>query len=243
MFVHFDPKTQRGVLDASYVGKASILSTRLLLHTMHETRPFARGRLLDIGCGVKPYREFFGATQHIGIDWPNSKHKLDVQAYASAESIPFADNSFDTVLCTEVIEHLRHPALAVREMARVLKSDGHLILSAPFFHEMHEEPFDFFRFTLMGFGVLAEEAGLETLFIGERGGDGAVIANLWFRFLNRRLGGAMRRLPVLGGAMRALLLTWPQNLLAAVAEKKAPADALKKPSKTTLGYVLVARKP
>jgi len=60
-------------------------------------------------------------------------------------AIPFKDNVFDTVICTQVIEHVPRPWLVVHEIYRVLKEGGHLLLSTPFLYPYHLEPRDYFR--------------------------------------------------------------------------------------------------
>jgi SAM-dependent methyltransferase len=67
---------------------------------------------------------------------------------------------YDTVLCSEVLEHLPHPERAVTELCRVLRPDGCLILSVPFLSRLHEEPNDFFRFTEHGLRAMTAEIGL-----------------------------------------------------------------------------------
>jgi SAM-dependent methyltransferase len=75
--------------------------------------------------------------------------------------LPFEVASFDTVVCTEVLEHVPEPAQVVREIARVLKPNGYVILTTPLYYPIHEEPYDFFRFTPFGLRHPFNEAGLE----------------------------------------------------------------------------------
>ena len=251
MFVKYDADKQRFTVDERFVGTGSVLSTRWLLHSLEETRPYAGGRLLDVGCGTKPYREFFGADEHVGIDWGNSLHRLDAEHIGSAEELPFPDDSFDTVLCTEVIEHLRHPARAVGEMARVLKPGGHLILTAPFIHGLHEVPHDYFRFTGFGLCSLVEDVNLSVVLLKTRGGRFTVLADLLFRAAQAPLKSVLRRVP-LGKRLQAgflkLFLVYPQRLLADAGcgrrrSARKTGGKLETAPGLTLGYVLVARRP
>ena len=89
---------------------------------------YARGRLLDIGCGVQPYREMAGPfiDEYVGLDHEETVHDSGAeQLVGTAYSIPAADESFDTTLCTDVLEHLEDPMAAVGETTRVLKPGGH----------------------------------------------------------------------------------------------------------------------
>lgn len=120
------------------------------------------GKLLDIGCGEKPYETYKpkSVTEWVGFDVP-SNPTADVHGYAGL--LPFPNASFETLICTEVLEHLPEPAAALAEMARVLKSEGHLILTCPLYFPLHEEPYDFFRYTPYGLRHLFEAAGLEII--------------------------------------------------------------------------------
>jgi SAM-dependent methyltransferase len=123
---------------------------------------FGSGRILDVGCGEKPYEVYRprASTEWIGLDVPENS-LADVHGYA--EDLPFGEASIDTVICTEVIEHVEEPEVLLREIARVLKPDGHLILIAPFYWPLHEEPYDFFRFTTHGLRHLIQKVGLEVV--------------------------------------------------------------------------------
>jgi len=106
--------------------------------------------ILDVGCGIKPYRQFFKSQNYTGIDIEGGGHTdeaKDVSLYFDGHTIPFPDNSFDTLLCTEVLEHADDPEILVSECARVLKDGGRAYFSMPFVYPEHEIPYDFRRFT------------------------------------------------------------------------------------------------
>lgn len=126
----------------------------------------ASGVLVDIGCGEKPYASLTShlVSKHIGVDHPGTQHDRDsIDVFASAYETTLPDNYSDTVLCTVVLEHLERPQDALREMFRILKPDGRLILSAPFFWHLHEEPRDFFRYSRYGLQYLLETAGFKII--------------------------------------------------------------------------------
>jgi len=127
---------------------------------------YARGRLLDIGCGSKPWRGLFAAhvDEHIGIDFVPSERNPDaVDIIAGAYDVPLPDEDADTLLLTSVLEHLEEPERGIAEAFRLLKPGGHVILTAPFIWPIHEAPRDFFRYSLFGLRHLLEEAGFEVL--------------------------------------------------------------------------------
>ena len=119
-----------------------------------------RGELLDIGCGVKPYRErFTQVTRYVGLDLPTQK-RADV--HGDACRLPFAPGSFDAVLCNQVLEHVPTPQHIFAEAARVLRPGGVLLLTTPMTWGLHLEPHDYFRYTPHGLRYLAGESGLHT---------------------------------------------------------------------------------
>jgi 2-polyprenyl-3-methyl-5-hydroxy-6-metoxy-1,4-benzoquinol methylase len=124
------------------------------------------GVLLDLGCGNKPYKTIYDkhSKESIGIDVQTTPHKNpNIDVYYDGENIPFEDNRFDVVLCSEVIEHVKHPFNFLQEIHRVLKPGGTLILTCPFLQVLHETPNDFFRYTYYGLSELMKNANLEII--------------------------------------------------------------------------------
>jgi SAM-dependent methyltransferase len=153
------------------------LVTRHLVQSLrHASASYASGLLLDVGCGGRPYEPLFEpyVERYTGIDTPASTlSRADAAAVAS--HLPFADCAFDTVLCTEVLEHLSTPAACIDEIARVLRPGGHLILTTPQMWHLHEEPYDFFRFTRYGLAYLCRSAHLNVVEVRPHGGAWATI--------------------------------------------------------------------
>jgi SAM-dependent methyltransferase len=112
-----------------------------------------RVRILDVGCGVKPYFPFFEAhtDSYVGVDVANPAADLE----GSVEKLPVADASFDLVLCTQVLEHCADPPQAVRELRRVVAPGGRVLASTHGVQVYHPAPHDLWRWT---------HAGLERLF-------------------------------------------------------------------------------
>lgn len=127
---------------------------------------YLQGKLIDIGCGTKPLEKYLVPyiTEHIGVDHEATLHdKSKIDLFGTAYQIPADDNSFDSAICTAVLEHLEEPELALKECHRVLKSGGVAIYSVPFIWHLHEEPRDFYRFTKYGLKYLFEKVGFEII--------------------------------------------------------------------------------
>jgi len=106
----------------------------------------SKGVVLEVGSYGKPdYGKYFPNRKGIDI-----RPGPGVDIVASVYELPFVDNSFDTVLCISVLEHLTEPSRAVVEMQRVLKPGGTIIISVPFLFPIHESPNDYWRFTKYG---------------------------------------------------------------------------------------------
>lgn len=144
---------------------------RDLLDAIHQ---YAKGVVLDIGCGNKPYEQAFGAqiSKYVGCDIIQSHlHKVDI--LCEANNIPLESATFDTVFSTQTIEHVADHQGLVNEAYRLIKPGGFFIVSGPMYWLLHEEPYDFFRFTKHGFKYIFEKAGFEMVEIKSNGGTWA----------------------------------------------------------------------
>jgi SAM-dependent methyltransferase len=158
----------------------------ITIRSLKDIAPRASGRLLDVGCGDKPYEDIFRpfVTEYVGIEHEATFSATSARNYEKkpdylydGKRLPFPDASFDTVLNVQVLEHTPNPGILVQEMSRVLKPDGLLILTAPFEFRLHEEPHDFFRYTPHGLSALCLEAGLEVIYREQQGDLTTVIGH------------------------------------------------------------------
>lgn len=105
-------------------------------------------RVLDVGAGTAPYRSLFSHCDYRTHDFgqaPSLEGRYAQLDYVSdIISIPVPDQSFDVIICTEVLEHVPEPIRAIQEFARILKSGGRLLLTAPLGSWLHMEPFHFY---------------------------------------------------------------------------------------------------
>ncbi|MBR0644707.1 class I SAM-dependent methyltransferase [Plastoroseomonas hellenica] len=139
-----------------------------------------RGSVLDVGCGEMPFRGLLPPeARYTGIDIPAAE-EFGMRRHSGIVNfdglhIPFADESFDNLLCTEVLEHAADPVALVAEMLRVLRPGGTLAATVPFSARVHHAPHDYHRFT--HYRLAAMFAGFADVKVTERGDDLAVIAN------------------------------------------------------------------
>ncbi|MBP6004843.1 MAG: class I SAM-dependent methyltransferase [Pyrinomonadaceae bacterium] len=123
----------------------------------------AHGVLLDVGCGIKPFEATLApfVERYIGLEYSPESGYLGNKAdfCGDAALLPLADESVDTVLCTEVMEHVPDPEKTIAEFARVLRPGGTLITTAPFVYPIHDK-YDFFRYSPDGLAAIMKRNGM-----------------------------------------------------------------------------------
>ena len=158
-------------------------------------------RVLDVGCGVKPYYPFFEpyASEYVGVDVVENP-AADLQG--AVESLPVEDGSFDLVLCIQVLEHADDPARAVRELRRVVAPGGAVLASTHGVQVYHPAPVDLWRWTHAGLDRLfRENADWSSLSVRPSSGTTACLGMLvaiYADLLARRA-----HVPALGRALAA----------------------------------------
>ena len=134
--------------------------------------------VLDVGAGIAPFRELFAHTRYVTCDWEQSSYDEQVDIRAPATAIPVDDGSFDAIVCTEVLEHVPEPKVVLAELHRILRSGGLLLMTVPFVWFLHEEPYDYYRYTPHGLKFLLDGAGFADLEIAPTGDAFSTLAEL-----------------------------------------------------------------
>ncbi len=231
--------SDRASLDDWLAAHGQSAAVSLQVHEVHRRvaaaiERYARGRCLDAGSGRGPFVPQLrkACAEVVRLDRESRGGAPDVLGDVQDLSA-LSDGSFDTVLCTQVLEHVPHPRRALSELARVLRPGGHLILSAPHLSMIHEAPHDFFRFTRFSLEHLTREVGLAVLELAEAGGLLAFLAHapsLAALLSLRRLG-----LPL------ARILPWHRRLW--VDALRRLDERLGMPARFPCNLLLVAKKP
>jgi SAM-dependent methyltransferase len=131
--------------------------------------PELEGELLDVGSGSDPYRGCFpNVRRKVNCDYSGTRGPVDF--LSSAVQLPVRAETFDSILCTEVLEHVPDPLATWREFHRVLRPGGRVLLSTPMYWPPHELPFDFYRYPEHGLRALVTRSGFEIEAMYPRGG-------------------------------------------------------------------------
>ncbi len=143
---------------------------------------YCQGKLLDLGCGKVPfyglYKNF--VSENICIDWPGSFHDnshIDFESDITGE-LPFEDDIFNTIILSDVLEHIPNPEFLWAEMSRVLLPGGVILMNTPFLYWIHEQPYDYYRYTEYGLRRFAHNHGFDILHLETCGGYIATIADM-----------------------------------------------------------------
>jgi SAM-dependent methyltransferase len=222
---------------AANAGGASWLVTQLVAGAYDQHLPsHARGRLLDLGCGAVPLYAAYRAlvTEITCVDWASSAHggqHLDV-SHDLNQPLPLESSRYDTVILSDVLEHVRMPEQLLGEVSRVLTAGGKLLLNVPFMYWLHEQPHDYFRYSEHALRSFVERAGLRLLVLEGLGSAPEVVADI--------VGKHLAQLPSLGAPLSRALQrgVWSLARLGPVAQALAPSS-----QRFPLAYFLVAEKP
>jgi SAM-dependent methyltransferase len=221
--------------DRTRVGLGSRLMVDLIAacYDAH-IKEYVRGRLIDLGCGEVPlfaaYRDY--VTDNVCVDWANTPHKSEYLDFECdlTENLPFKDEEFDTIILSDVLEHIAQPERLWSEMSRILAHRGRILMNVPFYYWIHEGPHDYYRYTEFALRRFVASSGLKLLLLKPLGGAPEILADILAKNVLRFRGGKT-------------LATLIQELAAAVGRSSLGTRLSDETSKKfPFGYFLVAEK-
>lgn len=196
------------------------------------------GKAFDLGAGSGIYRRWCleRADSYVAVDWPGSMHggAVDISADLNGD-LPIGEAVADSLICFSVLEHLHEPERMLAEAARILRPGGYLLLQVPWQWWIHEEPYDYFRYTPFALKRMLGKAGFEVPNIEAQGGLFTTLG-LKLNYFSLRL---VKGPEWLRKAIRALLwLPWQLSQLAALVLDRFDWH----PELETHAYFVVARR-
>jgi SAM-dependent methyltransferase len=195
---------------------------RDLFRNIRKQCNFLTGDLLDFGCGRKPYEDLFTVKSYTGVDLEKTGHDHHlsrVDVYYDGKNLPFGDNHFDSLFCSEVLEHVFEPDSILREICRVLKKGAPALITTPFCWNEHEVPFDYARYSSFGMKHLLEKNGFRIKTIVKSGHFSRVyfqLGALYFYEIFKKYG--------IPGKLLAQLFITPINIIGSVVSFVLPRN-------------------
>lgn len=201
----YDGDRLRADARSSTLLPGSVLVTERVAAYYSQTLPaVVQGTLADLGCGTAPLRPLYArlTDKHLTLDWPASVHDIQIDAFADlGRGVPLRSGSIDTVLVSDVLEHLPHPGDFLEECHRILRDGGKVVGNVPFLYGLHEEPHDYFRYTEHGLRRMFADAGFADTSISVVGGGLDILVDTVAKVLSR--------MPLVGGPVaRVAQVVW-----------------------------------
>jgi len=212
-------------------------SRRTLYKNIKSNCHLFTGRMLDFGCGSKPYKNLFDVDEYIGLDFENSGHdhtNENVDCYYDGINLPFDNDYFDSFLSSQVFEHVSNLENNLQEINRVLKPNANLLITVPFVWFEHEVPIDFKRYTTFGIKQTLSNAGFEIINVKRSSNYIITIFQLWNAYIYLHVFPKNIYIKLLFN----LIFIFPINLLAFVFNILLPKD-----NSLYLDNIIIAKKP
>ena len=200
------------------------LTRKRLLQSIQRYSVKLKGILLDFGCGSKPYRSLFSVEQYVGLDFENPGHphiNEQIDVFYDGKTIPFNNEHFDSIFSSEVLEHVFNPDEILKELNRVLKKEGTILLTCPFAICEHEVPNDFARYSSYGLKALFEKNGFEVIGQEKTANSVETVFQLWITYLHQHVLPVFRKIPVVRQAARVITYS-SLNVMALAFSKLLP---------------------
>ena len=230
----------RATRDTSKLKTASRLVTDLVAARYDQAiRTYARGDLIDLGCGNVPlYLAYRDSVSSITcVDWPATRHKVDHLDHELdlTQTLPFPDGSFDTIILSDVLEHIPDPGKLWSEMYRILAPGGVAIVNTPFLYWVHEAPHDYYRYTEFALQRFADDSSFNLVSLEPIGGLPEVLADL--------IAKKPRVIPIIGHLFRKPTSILIQKMTWVFVHSLGKSLSRKTSKRFPLGYFMIVEKP
>ncbi len=138
----------------------------------------ANSFILDVGGTKIAKRGLFNIEAYpLQVIYANLTTQKCPDVQSDAARLPFSENTFDGVICAEILEHVAHPIQVLHEVYRVLKPNGVLLITVPFMYPIHGDPYDYGRYTDFYWQQNLTEIGFTNLQIEKQGYFWSVLAD------------------------------------------------------------------
>lgn len=201
------------------------LTRNRLLRAIDTYSKELKGVVMDFGCGSKPYQSLFKVERYIGVDFENPGHphlNEQIDVFYDGKKIPFSDEYFDAVFSSEVFEHVFNIDEILKELYRVIKPGGVMLITCPFAICEHEVPHDFARYSSFGIKYLLEKNGFQVLQLDKTGNSIETITQLRITYIHQHITPYLRKIPIVRSVFRFIVYT-TLNVVAIAFGKLLPA--------------------
>lgn len=207
------------------ITQPSYLLRRKLLKHIAEFAPQLNGKLLDFGCGSKPYRSLFETSEYIGLDFHGEGHSHEneqIDVFYDGHSIPFPSGYFDSVFTSEVFEHVFNLHEIIPEIKRVMKPGGLILVTCPFAIAEHEQPNDYARYSSFALKDIFSKHDFEIMHYEKIGNEFETIMQLWIIYFHMRILAKLNKLIIIRPIIDPIIISL-FNGLAIIINKIIPS--------------------
>ncbi len=180
------------------------------------------GNVLDIGCGTKPYQNLFPCKSYTGleIDTPEMRKVSEIEYFYDGHTFPFKNETYDSIICNQTLEHVFNPDEFLEETNRVIKRGGKILLTIPFVWDEHSQPYDYARYSSFGLAHLMKNHSFKIIEQRKSVNTIAVIFQMINCYLYKKINTRFYFL----NFFLVLILTSMVNIAGIIAEKILPKN-------------------
>lgn len=207
------------------INAPSYILRKKLLKSIKKHAPLLTGKLLDFGCGSKPYKSLFKVENYTGVDFHGEGHSHEneqIDFFYDGEKLPFNNDQFDSVFSTEVFEHVFNLEEMIPEIRRVLKPGGLILVTCPFAIPEHEQPNDYARYSSFAIKNLFEKNEFEVIEFEKIGNEFETIMQLFIIYIHMRILCKFNKLKIVRPILDPIIISF-LNVLTLLFSKILPA--------------------